>query len=111
MTLTASLVGNVRPIWDRQLQHPFVQALGDGTLPRENFEFYILQDALFLDTLARTFGYAATLTPDRSEMERYGELLLGTIRDVRADGGDAHGPHHVCVHPPPALDRGHGNAT
>src|ERR671935_41079 len=35
--LTATLVGNVRPIWDRQLRHPFVQALGDGTLPRENF--------------------------------------------------------------------------
>jgi thiaminase (transcriptional activator TenA) len=84
MTLTASLVGNVRTIWDRQLQHPFVQALGDGTLPRDNFQFYILQDALFLDTLARTFGYAATLTPYRSEMERYGELLLGTIRDEQA---------------------------
>jgi len=84
MTLTASLVGNVRPIWDRQLQHPFVQALGDGTLPRENFEFYVLQDALFLDTLARTFGYAATLTPDRSEIERFGELLLGTIGDEQA---------------------------
>ena len=70
MTLTATLVGNVRPIWDRQLRHPFVQALGDGTLQRENFEFYILQDAL-----ARTFGYAAALTPYRSEMERYGELL------------------------------------
>ena len=84
MTLTATLVGNVRPIWDRQLQHPFVQALGDGTLPRDNFEFYILQDALFLDNLARTFGYAATLTPYRSEMERYGKLLLGTIRDEQA---------------------------
>ena len=84
MTLTVSLVSKVRPIWDQQLQHPFVQALGDGTLPRENFEFYIRQDALFLDTLARTFGYATTLTPYRSEMERYGELLLGTIRDEQA---------------------------
>jgi thiaminase/transcriptional activator TenA len=84
MTLTASLVGNVRPIWDRQLQHPFVQALGDGTLAREIFEFFILQDALFLDTLARTFGYAATLTPDWSEIERFGELLLGTIGDEQA---------------------------
>ena len=36
MTLTASLVSKVRPMWDQQLRHPFVQALGDGTLPREN---------------------------------------------------------------------------
>ena len=84
MTLTASLVSKVRPIWDQQLRHPFVQALGDGTLPRENFEFYIRQDALFLDTLARTFGYATTLTPHPSEMERYGELLLSTMRDEQA---------------------------
>src|SRR2546430_8001171 len=84
MTLTASLVSKVRPIWDQQLRHPFVQALGDGTLPRENFEFYIRQDALFLDTLARTFGYATTLTPNHSKMERYGELLLSTMRDEQA---------------------------
>ena len=84
MTLTASLVGKVRPIWDQQFQHPFVQALGDGTLPHENFEFYIRQDALFLDALAKTFGYATTLTPHQSEMERFGALLLGTIRGEQA---------------------------
>src|SRR5436305_408105 len=84
MTLTASLVSKVRPIWDQQFQHPFVQALGDGSLPRDNFEFYIRQDALFLDALAKTFGYATTLTPHRSEMERFGALVLGTIRDEQA---------------------------
>src|SRR5215467_8563062 len=84
MTLTASLLSTVRPIWDRQLQHPFVQALGDGSLPRDKIEFYIRQDALFLDALAKTFGYATTLTLHPGEMERFGELLLGTIRDEQA---------------------------
>ncbi|MGH7236645.1 MAG: thiaminase II, partial [Nitrospiraceae bacterium] len=36
------------PIWDAQLTHPFVVALGKGTLPERKFKYYILQDARFL---------------------------------------------------------------
>ena len=34
-----------KPIWDAQLTHPFVVALGKGTLPERKFKYYILQDA------------------------------------------------------------------
>ncbi len=44
------------PIWRRQLEHPFVVVLGEGTLPRSTFEFYIRQDALFLNELTKTFA-------------------------------------------------------
>ena len=67
------------PIWEAQFEHPFVRALGDGTLPRENFEFYIRQDARFLDELTKTFAYATTKTSDPAEMQRFGELLLNTL--------------------------------
>ncbi len=71
-------------IWDAQLTHPFVVALADGTLPPETFRFYILQDALFLTELAKTFAFAATKTNDRDRIIRFGELLLDTIRVERA---------------------------
>jgi thiaminase len=53
--LSEHLRERVLPLWQRQREHPFVVALGDGSLPRANFEFYIRQDALFLDKLTKAF--------------------------------------------------------
>ena len=75
---------SVGTLWQRQLTHPFVVALGNGTLPRANFEFYIRQDALFLDELTKTFAYATTKTTDHEEMEQFGRYLLNTLL-VEAD--------------------------
>lgn len=78
--LSTRLRDAVQPLWDRQLQHPFVVALGDGSLPRSNFEFYIRQDALFLDELTKTFGYAVTRSSNHSEMVQLGTYLLDTLQ-------------------------------
>lgn len=83
-TFTDELWEAIGPLLARQLAHPFVRALGDGTLPRETFEFYIRQDARYLDEFAKTFAFAATRTNDHAEMERFGELLIDTIRVERA---------------------------
>ncbi len=77
--LSDRLRESVLPLWQRQLDHPFVVALGDGSLPRANFEFYIRQDARFLDELTKTFAYATTKTADHDEMEQFGKLLLNTL--------------------------------
>lgn len=39
---------DVKPVWDRYVHHPFVMGLGDGSLPRESFKGYIVQDYLYL---------------------------------------------------------------
>ena len=78
-TFTDRLRAAAQPIWEQQLNHPFVRALGDGTLPQEVFQFYIRQDARFLDELAKTFAYAATKTRDQEEMRNFGERLLHTL--------------------------------
>lgn len=83
-TFTHELWQQVQPMLEAQWQHPFVRALGHGTLPREKFEFYIRQDARFLEEYARTFALAATRATDPAEMERFGELLVSTLRDERA---------------------------
>ena len=82
--LSERLRESALPLWQRQLQHPFVVALGDGSLPQPNFEFYIRQDALFLDELTKTFAYATTKTTDHEEMEQFGRFLLNTLL-VEAD--------------------------
>src|SRR6059058_374190 len=77
--LSERLRESVLSLWQRQLSHPFVVALGNGSLPRANFEFYIRQDALFLDVLTKTFAYAVTKTPSHDEMEQFGKYVLDTL--------------------------------
>ena len=36
------------PLAQSCLAHPFIQALGDGTLPADRFRAFIAQDAFFL---------------------------------------------------------------
>ncbi|MDP9352292.1 MAG: thiaminase II [Chloroflexota bacterium] len=81
---TQRLYEGARSIWLKQLEHPFVRALGEGTLPRSRFEFYIRQDALFLNELTKTFAYATTRTENSHEMQRFGELLLNTLQVEQA---------------------------
>lgn len=71
-------------MWEAQLRHPFVVALADGTLPRETFQFYILQDARFLTGLAQTFAFAATKTDDHARLVRFGEMCVETVQVERA---------------------------
>lgn len=39
-------------VWQAALSHPFVEALANGSLPAENFRFYQMQDARYLETFA-----------------------------------------------------------
>ena len=60
-----------QPIWHTQLTHPFVVALGKGTLPERKFKYYILQDARFLGDLSRVFA-AGALKAQRGAVGRNG---------------------------------------
>lgn len=93
-TLTDEMWERIQPILQAQYEHPFVKALGDGSLPRDVFEFYIRQDALYLDQFAKTFAFAATKTSDHNEMERFGHMLVETItveRSLHAEYGQKFG--------------------
>ena len=62
-----------KPIWDAQLKHPFVVALGKGTLPKKNFKYYILQDARYLEELARIFALGSQRAEDPQTALRFAE--------------------------------------
>ncbi|MBI4402419.1 MAG: thiaminase II [Nitrospirae bacterium] len=68
-----------KPIWDAQLTHPFVVALGKGTLTERKFKYYILQDARFLGDLARVFAAGAQKAPDAESALRFAKLVDETI--------------------------------
>jgi thiaminase/transcriptional activator TenA len=84
MSFCDQLRKKVQPIWDSQLRHPFVVALGKGTLPERKFKYYILQDARFLGDLARVFAAAAQKAPDSESALRFNKLAEETITVERS---------------------------
>jgi thiaminase/transcriptional activator TenA len=73
-------------IWERttplrQAIHalPFNKELAAGTLPREKFQFYIVQDALYLDQYARALAIAGARGPDSATLRAFGHYAIETI--------------------------------
>lgn len=79
MSFTDHMRTLAKPIWDAQLQHPFVKALGNGTLPTRKFQYYILQDARYLEELARVFALGASRAHDPDTALRFAHLVEETI--------------------------------
>jgi thiaminase (transcriptional activator TenA) len=50
--------------WSRYVRHPFVLALGAGTLPEAAFRRFLTQDYLFLIQFARAYALAAFKSDD-----------------------------------------------
>ncbi len=78
-SFSAGLRAGAQTIWRRELDHPFVRGLGDGTLPVERFRFYLRQDYLFLIDYCRVFALAATKAPDLAAMQLFSTLLQDTL--------------------------------
>jgi thiaminase/transcriptional activator TenA len=79
MTLSERLHQAAAPIWQKTLAHPFVTGLGNGTLPLENFRFYMCQDYVFLVEYSRLLALATAKAPDLDTMGRFANLLDATL--------------------------------
>lgn len=56
MKLSETLYAQVQDIWPRYLSHPFVTEMAHGTLPKEKFRYYMLQDYLYLQDYVKIFA-------------------------------------------------------
>ena len=55
----------------RILELPFNKELANGTLTRERFQFYMIQDALYLEQFSRALAVAAAKAPDPKAMQQF----------------------------------------
>lgn len=80
MTVSQRLREAARPIWDRCLRHPFVTGIGDGTLPVEKFQYFMLQDYLYLFDYARVFALGVVKAREAALMRTFArnvDAILG----------------------------------
>lgn len=85
MKTTERLLSATKDIWAAYNEHPFVLGIQDGTLDREKFKYYIIQDYLYLEEYAKVFalGIAKAKSPETvSLFSKYVTLLTEGEMDI-----------------------------
>jgi len=97
---TSRLWAGIAPLYAEILKHPFLDGLADGSLDREAFRFYVIEDALYLHDYARSLAIlagkaphpditavlcgdaVATVEAERQQLGQFLEELGGNRRDL-----------------------------
>lgn len=79
MTLTQELREAYSMLWHSMVTHPFVQEMGDGTLPSEKFKRYFLQDYIFVRDLVILTTQGVCKAPDMETAAMLTEFLADLL--------------------------------
>lgn len=79
MALTDDLYGDAKPIWDAQLDHPFVKGIANGSLDEAVFQRWVIQDYAYLKEFARIFAWAVAKAQRLESMGWYSQVLNLTL--------------------------------
>jgi thiaminase (transcriptional activator TenA) len=77
--LTHRLWDSITGVYGQILAHPFVVGLGDGTLDRNAFRFYVVQDALFLRDYARALSVCGARAPAEGDVAMFNQHAAGAL--------------------------------
>ena len=79
MNFSESAWQSVGPWFTSILAHPFVLALGDGSLDEATFARYLVDDAHYLTVYARTLAAIASRAPDAEGIELFASSAVSAI--------------------------------
>lgn len=82
MTTAQRLLQAAKDIWDEYGRHPFVLGIQNGTLERDRFRYYVIQDCLYLEDYAKTFavGVAKAKSPQTANLfAKYLSVMNGEL--------------------------------
>jgi len=65
--------------WNDYISHEFIKQLGRGTLPMENFLYYLKQDYIFLKNFARANAMSLYKSDDIQEMKEFAKNVTEII--------------------------------
>lgn len=75
MKTTDRLLSAARKIWESYNDHPFVMGLQNGTLDREKFRYYIIQDFLYLKDYARVFALGVAMAQSAETAQLFARFI------------------------------------
>jgi thiaminase/transcriptional activator TenA len=76
--------GAMDPVFARILAHPFLAGLTDGSLPRESFRHFVVQDALYLVDYARALALVGAKGPDEKAVAMFTAHAAGALEVERS---------------------------
>lgn len=84
MKFTDYLFEESKEIFDAYLEHPFLKELGEGTLDKNKFKEYLIQDYLYLKDYAKVFCQGVIESNSMEEMKFFYSSIKGTMEDETA---------------------------
>jgi thiaminase/transcriptional activator TenA len=81
---TTELWTSITPVYEAILRHRFLRGLTDGSLSRDTFRFYAVQDALYLREFARALALAAARAPADEWIIMFSEHAAGALKVERS---------------------------
>ena len=79
MSLTQELRRKYGDLWRGMVGHPFVEEMGEGTLPVEKFRAYFIQDYIFVRDLVYMVALGIAKAPDFQASSRLNGFLTGIL--------------------------------
>lgn len=73
------LLETVQPVWEMSHNHPFVVGMGDGTLEKDKFQYYIIQDYLYLLDYAKLYAIGVVKATNPQVMGKFAEQIDGIL--------------------------------
>ncbi|KAK7035986.1 Phosphomethylpyrimidine kinase-domain-containing protein [Favolaschia claudopus] len=80
---TQLLIKSTADIWKEYVQHPFVQRLGEGSLPKECFVHFIKQDYHYLRYYARAYSLLAAKSSTFPQIDSATQTILNVLREIK----------------------------
>jgi len=89
MSIAAELWEANQELAIASLNNNFVQGIGNGTLAKSKFAYYVGQDAFFLEAFARAYSIAAAKVPDWQGFGVFHGLAEGVLQELQLHQGYA----------------------
>ncbi|AKA69648.1 thiaminase II [Clostridium scatologenes] len=75
MNFSDTLYESVKDIWNSYYVHPFVRGIGEGTLDKDKFKFYMIQDYIYLLDYAKIYALGVVKAETEEVMQGFSNMV------------------------------------